>query len=115
MRLNTYPVFNPATTFVVASENTVQTLTTAQRLGNLNVGALISVESGAGNSIRFGLGGAVPTTAGTLLGHIADADDVIRLEGWDEVRSFKFCSKIAGSPATLQITVMNQGVDYVPS
>ena len=110
-RLQVHPVLNPTTTFVVSSKNTVQTLSTAQRIGNINIGALITVESAAGNAIRFGLGGAVPTNASTLLGHIADADDVIRLEGWNEVKTFQFCSEVTGSPATLQITVLNTGVD----
>ena len=97
--INAFNSFFPSTTFIMNSQNTAQSIAVAQQGSCTDVTALISVEA---RSIRWALGGVAPTYT---LGHLAEKDDVIELEGWREIETFQFISNTAGSVATLQITI----------
>ncbi len=64
--------------------------------------AVITVETAA---VRFTIDGTTPTaTAGTAVGHIAYAGDVITLKGEQEIAKFLAINEVAGNGASLRLT-----------
>jgi hypothetical protein len=92
---------SPGPTTSVSSTDSAQNFSTSLiKNGNFYAdGILITCET---NSIRFALGGAVPTQAG--LGHILASGGSIRLTGKAQISSFQFISQSSGQAATLQVT-----------
>ena len=65
------------------------------------VGATITCED---NSIRFTFGSTPTNDAGTKLGHVMVAGQVINLHSGNAVKNFTYVNKTAGSDAALVIT-----------
>jgi hypothetical protein len=66
--------------------------------------AVITVETA---DIRWTIDGTVPTvTAGTALGHLASAGDVITISGYENIKAFRAINAVAASGSTLRATFM---------
>jgi hypothetical protein len=93
------------TTKVQLAVDTVQTITPISGC----TGASISCED---NAIRYAFGTTPTNDAGTKVGHVLAAGDVLHLHTGNAVKKFKYLNKVAGSDALLQITqYANKAVD----
>ncbi len=64
--------------------------------------ALLTVETAA---VRFTTDGTVPTvTAGTGAGHIAYAGDMLELDTYDDIKTFRAINEVASNGAVLRAT-----------
>lgn len=87
----------------IVSTDTAQTLEDAGiTIPSGTTGALITCES---NTIRFALGGAVPTQTGNKLGHVLEAGQSLHLSHGSAVKTFRFISDVNGSAGILQVTL----------
>ena len=63
---------------------------------------VVTIES---NDVRWTVDGTTPTvTAGTALGHLASAGDVLTITGYENIKNFSAINAVAGSAATFRAT-----------
>jgi hypothetical protein len=71
---------------------------------NLADEVVVTVETA---DIRWTMDGTVPTvTAGTGLGHIASAGDVITITGHEQIKAFRAINAVDASGANLRVTFL---------
>lgn len=91
-------------TFRIASTDTAQTFSDAQRYSN-GVPAIAAIITGETQNIRYCLGNAVPTQGANGLGHTLVALTGIRLANPQQIATFSFISAVGQTHGAIQVTM----------